>query len=100
MDLRSPAPRPSQTNNSKLIPGPQNLERMLCTSLETFRDHSDFSRYAFLSVYLTDFYTVKCKKNFVKNCPQLGLNPGPLGHHSNALQTVLAWYVLARRFLK
>ena len=34
------------------------------------------------------------------NCPQLGLNPGSLDHHSNALLTVLAWYVLARRFLK
>ena len=42
----------------------------------------------------------KSKKKFNKNCIQLGLNPGPLDHHSNALLTVLTRYVLARRFLK
>ena len=48
---------------------------------------SGFSRYAFLSDHLTDLYTGKSKKKFVKNCPQSGLNPGPLDHHSNALLT-------------
>ena len=42
----------------------------------------------------------RAKKKFVKNCPQLGLNLGPPDHHSNALLTVLVWYLLARRFLK
>ena len=37
-----------------------------------------FSRYAFLSDYLTDLYTGKMKINFIKNCPQWGLKPGPL----------------------
>ena len=40
------------------------------------------------------------QKKFVKNCPQLGLNPGPLIHHSNVLLTVLGRCVLSRRFLK
>ena len=40
------------------------------------------------------------QKKFVKNCPQSGLNQGPLDHHSNTLLAVLVWHVLARRFLK
>ena len=60
------------------------------------RFQSGFSRYAFMSDYLTDFYTGKKKKVSSKNCPQSGFNPGPLDYHSNALLTVLAWYVLAR----
>ena len=40
------------------------------------------------------------QKKFIKNCSQWRLNPRPLDHYSNVLLTVLAWYVLARRFLK
>ena len=40
------------------------------------------------------------KINFVKNCPQWGLNPQPLDHHSNALPTELGRNLLGRRFLK
>ena len=39
------------------------------------------------------------QKNIVKYCPKLGLNPGPLDHHSKILLTVLGRYVLSRRFL-
>ena len=35
-----------------------------------------------------------------KDCSWWGLNPGTLDHHSDTLLTVLAWYVLGRRFLK
>ena len=59
-----------------------------------------FSRYAFLSDYLTDLLHWEEQKKIFKNCPQWGLNPQPLDQHSNALLTVLAWYVLSRRFLK
>ena len=52
-------------------------------------NHFSFSRYAFLSDYLTDLCTGKSKKNFVKNCPQLGLNLGPPDYHSNVLPTEL-----------
>ena len=34
---------------------------------------------SFLSDYLTDLYTVKSKKIFVKNCPQWGLKPRSSG---------------------
>ena len=49
---------------------------------------SGFSRYVILSDYLTDLHTQRAKK-IIKNCLHLGLNPGPLDHHSNALLTVL-----------
>ena len=54
-----------------------------------------------VSVRLSDRSLIQgsTQKNH-QNCPQRGLNPGPFDHHSNALVTVLAWYVLARRFLK
>ena len=40
------------------------------------------------------------KINFVKNCPQWGLNSHPPDHHSNALATELGRNLLGRRFLK
>ena len=40
------------------------------------------------------------KINFVKNCPQWGLNPGPSDHHFNAVPTELGRNLLSRRFLK
>ena len=55
-----------------------------------------------VSVRLSDrsLHREEQKKNSSKIAPQWGLKPGPLDHHSNALLTVLAWYVLGRRFLK
>ena len=35
------------------------------------------------------------QKKFVKNCPQLGLNPWPLDHHANALPTELSQHSVA-----
>ena len=40
------------------------------------------------------------QKNFVKNCPQWGLKPGPLDLQANALPTELGRNLLVRRFLK
>ena len=60
-----------------------------------FTTHSSLLRYAFLSDYLTDLYTGKSKKKFVKKCPQLGLNPVPLNHHANALPTELSQHSVA-----
>ena len=34
------------------------------------------------------------KTNFIKNCPQWGLNLQPLDHHSNALPTELSHYLI------
>ena len=42
------------------------------------------------SDYLTDLYTGKSKKNFIKNCPQWGLKPEPLHLQANALPTELS----------
>ena len=54
-----------------------------------------------ISVRLSDRFKVTLNKiNFVKNCPQWGLNPQTLDHHSNALPTELGRNLLARRFLK
>ena len=85
-----------------LVKGLQVLKRTLVSSFLHCSQpiHSDFSRYAFLLDHLTDLCTGKSKNKFVKNCPKSGLNPGPPNHHSNALLTVLPWYILARRFLK
>ena len=52
--------------------------------------HLSFSQLAFLSDYLTDLYTGKSRKEFVKNCPQWGLKPGPLDLQANALPTELS----------
>ena len=40
------------------------------------------------------------QKNFIKNCPQWGLKPGPLDLQTNALPTELGRNLLGRRFLK
>ena len=54
-----------------------------------------------VSVRLSDRSKVKQNKiNFVKNCPQWGLNSQPLDHDSNALTTELGRNLLGRRFLK
>ena len=58
---------------------------------------------ALLSDYLTDRSKVKQNKiNFVKNCPQWGLNLQPPDHYSNSLPTDLdlGRNLLDRRFLK
>ena len=44
---------------------------------------------AFLSDYLTDLYTGKSKKKFVKNCPQWGWKPGPPDLQAYVLPTEL-----------
>ena len=49
--------------------------------------HLSFSRYTFLSDYLTDL--TQHKINFFKNCPQWGLNSQPPDHQSHALPTGL-----------
>ena len=64
--------------------------------LVIFFHNLSFSVYTFLSDYLTDLYTGKSKKN----CPQLGLKPGPLDLRANALLTELGRNLLGRRFLK
>ena len=54
-----------------------------------------------ISVRLSDRSKVTQNKiNFVKNCPQWGLNPWPSDHHFDALPTGLGSCVLGRRFLK
>ena len=56
---------------------------------------SGFSRYAFLSDFLSDSSKViQNKINFVKNCPQWDLNPQPPDHNSNALPTELSHYLV------
>ena len=52
---------------------------------------SSFSR---SSDHLTDLYTGKSKINFVKNCPQWGLNLRPLDNHCNTLSTELSQYLV------
>ena len=64
------------------------------------KKHLSFSRYAFLSDYLTD---LKLHINFIKTCPQCwqwGWNLGPPDHEANALPTELGRNLLGRRFLK
>ena len=55
-----------------------------------------------VSVRLSDrsLQTRKSKKNFIKNCPQWELKPGPSDLQANALQTQLGRNLLGRRFLK
>ena len=54
-----------------------------------------------ISVRLSDRSKVTQNKiNFLKNCPQWGLNSQPLDHHSNALPAELGRNLLGRRFLK
>ena len=48
----------------------------------------------FLSDYLTDLKVTQNKINFVKNCPQWGLNSQPPDHLSNALPTELSHYLI------
>ena len=73
----------------------------LCTNWTVcVGSQSSFSRHMFLRDYLTDLYTRKSTQNSAKNCPQSGLSPGLLDHHSNTLLTVLAWCLLGRRFVK
>ena len=44
-----------------------------------------------ITVRLSDrFKVTKNKINFVKNCPQCGLNSQPVDHYSNALTTELS----------
>ena len=54
-----------------------------------------------VSVRLSDRSEVTQNKiNFVKNCPQWGLNSQPPDHQANALPTELGWNLLGSRFLK
>ena len=63
---------------------------------ETRRHNLVFSRYAFLSEYLTDFYTrEEQKKKIIKNCPQWVLKTWPLDQ-ANALPTELRQHSVAR----
>ena len=57
---------------------------------------SRYSRYAFLSDYLTDLTQGRAKK-----LSPVGFEPlDPLDHHCNALPTELGRNLLCRRFLK
>ena len=54
-----------------------------------------------VSVRFTDRFKVTQNKiNFIKNCPQWGLNSQPPDHPSNALPTELGRNLLGRKFLK
>ena len=78
-------------NDQRIIS--HNLNRLGWKIFGSFNNlaHLNFSRYAFLSDYLTDLYTGKSKKKFVTNYPQWGLKPGPPDHEANALPTELGW---------
>ena len=90
----------------KPLAWPENVRRTLFSRRHFFSvvfyftGNLVFHDTRFCQIILTNLYTVKSEKNSTKNCAQWGLNPGPLDHHSNALLTVLAWYVLVKRFLK
>ena len=67
----------NDVSNDNLVTG--KSESVVC--------QSGFSQYEFLSDYLTEPYTGKSKKKFMKNHPQWGWNPEPPYHQSNEMNS-------------
>ena len=83
-----PLPLPGQDDSTPRT-GYFSCETLLFNS-HLRHAHWVFHDKAFLSDYLINLKLHRTKKNFIKNCPQWGLNSQPTDHDSNALTTEIS----------